>query len=217
MIKSVQTPPMVCCARTIQFVHLFTYSSPFDSFSVKSAPTMYPMNGPQSLHMQHYFKYFNSSPSNFNSLQYPKSIQQHQQQQRRQQQQQPLSSPPPPPPLSRSRPQQPSVVNASNSNARYGIDAFAQHNSSFSSSENSNSAVAGSPAQSNHVKRKRSWSRAVFSQLQRKGLEIQFQIQKYITKPDRRKLAARLGLTDAQVRGRRRIILKSLESSSIFC
>lgn len=47
-------------------------------------------------------------------------------------------------------------------------------------------------------KRKRSWSRAVFSQLQRKGLEIQFQIQKYITKPDRRKLAARLGLTDAQ-------------------
>lgn len=49
-------------------------------------------------------------------------------------------------------------------------------------------------------KRKRSWSRAVFSQLQRKGLEIQFQIQKYITKPDRRKLAARLGLTDAQVR-----------------
>lgn len=49
-------------------------------------------------------------------------------------------------------------------------------------------------------KRKRSWSRAVFSQLQRKGLEIQFQIQKYITKPDRRKLAARLGLTDAQVK-----------------
>lgn len=52
---------------------------------------------------------------------------------------------------------------------------------------------------SHQSKRKRSWSRAVFSQLQRKGLEIQFQIQKYITKPDRRKLAARLGLTDAQV------------------
>lgn len=48
-------------------------------------------------------------------------------------------------------------------------------------------------------KRKRSWSRAVFSNLQRKGLEIQFQQQKYITKPDRRKLAARLNLTDAQV------------------
>lgn len=48
-------------------------------------------------------------------------------------------------------------------------------------------------------KRKRSWSRAVFSNLQRKGLEKRFQIQKYITKPDRRQLAATLGLTDAQV------------------
>lgn len=44
------------------------------------------------------------------------------------------------------------------------------------------------------VKRKRSWSRAVFSNLQRKGLERQFEFQKYITKPDRKKLAARLGL-----------------------
>ncbi|KAL1131869.1 hypothetical protein AAG570_011480, partial [Ranatra chinensis] len=49
-------------------------------------------------------------------------------------------------------------------------------------------------------KRKRSWSRAVFSNLQRKGLEKRFQIQKYITKPDRRQLAANLGLTDAQVK-----------------
>lgn len=49
-------------------------------------------------------------------------------------------------------------------------------------------------------KRKRSWSRAVFSNLQRKGLEKRFQIQKYITKPDRRQLAATLGLTDAQVK-----------------
>lgn len=49
-------------------------------------------------------------------------------------------------------------------------------------------------------KRKRSWSRAVFSNLQRKGLERRFQIQKYITKPDRRQLAATLGLTDAQVK-----------------
>lgn len=48
-------------------------------------------------------------------------------------------------------------------------------------------------------RRKRSWSRAVFSNLQRKGLEKRFQIQKYITKPDRRQLAATLGLTDAQV------------------
>lgn len=43
------------------------------------------------------------------------------------------------------------------------------------------------PQQSN-VKRKRSWSRAVFSNLQRKGLERQFEFQKYITKPDRKKL-----------------------------
>lgn len=42
-------------------------------------------------------------------------------------------------------------------------------------------------------KRKRSWSRAVFSNLQRKGLERRFQLQKYITKPDRRQLAATLG------------------------
>ncbi|KPJ06537.1 H2.0-like homeobox protein [Papilio machaon] len=32
------------------------------------------------------------------------------------------------------------------------------------------------------------------------GLERRFQIQKYITKPDRRQLAATLGLTDAQVK-----------------
>ena len=49
-------------------------------------------------------------------------------------------------------------------------------------------------------KRKRSWSRAVFSNLQRKGLEKRFEVQKYVTKPDRRQLAAMLGLTDAQVR-----------------
>lgn len=56
-------------------------------------------------------------------------------------------------------------------------------------------------------KRKRSWSRAVFSNLQRKGLEKRFEIQKYVTKPDRKQLAAMLGLTDAQVRdsGGRRI------------
>lgn len=71
------------------------------------------------------------------------------------------------------------------------------HLSSPSIGVNPSSAAGG--MHQNSPKRKRSWSRAVFSQLQRKGLEIQFQIQKYITKPDRRKLAARLGLTDAQV------------------
>ncbi|XP_070169206.1 homeobox protein H2.0 [Polyergus mexicanus] len=51
-----------------------------------------------------------------------------------------------------------------------------------------------------NIRRKRSWSRAVFSSLQRKGLERRFSLQKYITKPDRRQLAATLGLTDAQVK-----------------
>ncbi|GJQ85891.1 hypothetical protein Trydic_g21747 [Trypoxylus dichotomus] len=40
--------------------------------------------------------------------------------------------------------------------------------------------------------------RAVFSDLQRKGLERRFQIQKYISKPDRKKLAEKLGLKDSQ-------------------
>jgi hypothetical protein len=42
--------------------------------------------------------------------------------------------------------------------------------------------------------------RAVFSDLQRKGLERRFQMQKYISKPDRKKLAEKLGLKDSQVR-----------------
>lgn len=62
------------------------------------------------------------------------------------------------------------------------------------------SSLVGCSSVSGGGRRKRSWSRAVFSSLQRKGLEKRFQIQKYITKPDRRQLAATLGLTDAQVR-----------------
>ncbi|XP_040564510.1 uncharacterized protein [Lepeophtheirus salmonis] len=42
--------------------------------------------------------------------------------------------------------------------------------------------------------------RAVFSDFQRKGLEKRFQIQKYISKPDRKKLAEKLGLKDSQVK-----------------
>ena len=41
--------------------------------------------------------------------------------------------------------------------------------------------------------------RAVFSDMQRKGLEKMFQKQKYISKPDRKKLASKLGLKDSQV------------------
>ncbi|TRY91443.1 hypothetical protein DNTS_028220 [Danionella cerebrum] len=42
--------------------------------------------------------------------------------------------------------------------------------------------------------------RAVFSDVQRKALEKMFQKQKYISKPDRKKLAAKLGLKDSQVK-----------------
>ena len=40
----------------------------------------------------------------------------------------------------------------------------------------------------------------MFSNLQRKGLEKRFQVQKYLTKPDRHQLAAMLGLSDNQVK-----------------
>ena len=39
----------------------------------------------------------------------------------------------------------------------------------------------------------------MFSDYQRKGLEKRFQVQKYISKPDRKKLAEKLGLKDSQV------------------
>lgn len=42
--------------------------------------------------------------------------------------------------------------------------------------------------------------RAVFSDNQRVGLEKRFQLQKYISKPDRKKLAEKLGLRDSQVK-----------------
>lgn len=42
--------------------------------------------------------------------------------------------------------------------------------------------------------------RAVFSDSQRIGLEKRFQLQKYISKPDRKKLAEKLGLRDSQVK-----------------
>jgi len=41
--------------------------------------------------------------------------------------------------------------------------------------------------------------RAVFSDQQRKGLEVAFLKQKYISKPERKKLAQRLHLKDSQV------------------
>lgn len=40
----------------------------------------------------------------------------------------------------------------------------------------------------------------MFSDVQRKALEKMFQKQKYISKPDRKKLASKLGLKDSQVK-----------------
>lgn len=40
----------------------------------------------------------------------------------------------------------------------------------------------------------------MFSNLQRKGLEKRFEVQKYLTKADRHQLAAMLGLSDNQVK-----------------
>lgn len=48
-------------------------------------------------------------------------------------------------------------------------------------------------------RRKKTWSRAVFTSLQRRGLEKRFEVQKYVNKPDRKQLASALGLTDSQV------------------
>jgi homeobox protein HLX1 len=50
------------------------------------------------------------------------------------------------------------------------------------------------------LQRRRPWSRPVFTQLQRRGLEKRFQVQKYITKHDRYQLAAMLGLSETQVK-----------------
>ncbi|XP_035909287.1 uncharacterized protein LOC118510950 [Anopheles stephensi] len=71
---------------------------------------------------------------------------------------------------------------------------------SLRSNSGISSAFSKSGSQAIISRRKRSWSRAVFSSLQRKGLEKTFQEQKYITKPDRKRLAATLGLHDAQVK-----------------
>jgi hypothetical protein len=60
--------------------------------------------------------------------------------------------------------------------------------------------------------------RAVFSDFQRKGLEKRFQLQKYISKPDRKKLAEKLGLKDSQVWAGKRIfqVLGGWDSCHIF-
>ena len=53
--------------------------------------------------------------------------------------------------------------------------------------------------------------RAVFSDLQRKALERTFQKQKYISKPDRKKLASKLGLKDSQVHTKDNLTVCSID------
>lgn len=59
--------------------------------------------------------------------------------------------------------------------------------------------AAGFPWAARGKPRRGMMRRAVFSDAQRQGLEKRFQIQKYISKPDRKKLAEKLGLKDSQV------------------
>ena len=59
-----------------------------------------------------------------------------------------------------------------------------------------------SPCQLNPMgsgQQKKSWTRSVFCHQQRKGLEEIFKVKKYLTKPERKQLAAKVGLTDHQV------------------
>ncbi|XP_072907016.1 H2.0-like homeobox protein isoform X5 [Hemitrygon akajei] len=93
----------------------------------------------------------------------------------------------------------------SSKDLKFGIDRILSADSDFKLKECSTLragpyAVLTKDTMPQTYKRKRSWSRAVFSNLQRKGLEKRFEIQKYVTKPDRKQLAAMLGLTDAQVK-----------------
>lgn len=60
--------------------------------------------------------------------------------------------------------------------------------------------------------------RAVFSDAQRKGLERRFQVQKYISKPDRKRLADKLSLKDSQVISiTHLLIFRMVNISDIYC
>ncbi|XP_060610206.2 H2.0-like homeobox protein isoform X2 [Anolis sagrei] len=115
----------------------------------------------------------------------------------------PLSAPFPPPPPLPGRGQAPALA-LSSKDLKFGIDRIlsAEFDPKLKESNTLRGpyAVLTKDTLPQTYKRKRSWSRAVFSNLQRKGLEKRFEIQKYVTKPDRKQLAAMLGLTDAQVK-----------------
>jgi len=66
--------------------------------------------------------------------------------------------------------------------------------------------AAGFPWAARGKPRRGMMRRAVFSDAQRQGLEKRFQLQKYISKPDRKKLAEKLGLKDSQVSKRAQLV-----------
>ncbi|XP_046647026.1 homeobox protein DBX1-B-like [Daphnia pulicaria] len=117
------------------------------------------------------------------------------QQQSQQQQQQPQPPPPPPPP-----PQSSSGLNHSSPYYNFNVINLAAAVSGVSG----NGGGGPGPGNMNSTNRPRArrgmMRRAVFSELQRRGLERRFQIQKYISKPERKKLAEKLGLKDSQVK-----------------
>jgi len=77
------------------------------------------------------------------------------------------------------------------------VNRGAGSSSSSTPSQNFVQAIYG---QTRPRRPRRPWTRAVFSNLQRKGLEKRFQVQKYLTKADRHQLASMLGLSDNQVK-----------------
>ncbi|KXJ29759.1 H2.0-like homeobox protein [Exaiptasia diaphana] len=81
-----------------------------------------------------------------------------------------------------------------------GHSNFYSHYASSTSSVSSQHYTQDSSSQNKTRRPRRPWTRAVFSNLQRKGLEKRFQVQKYLTKTDRHQLASMLGLSDNQVK-----------------
>lgn len=87
-----------------------------------------------------------------------------------------------------------------NSSLSVASDSWNRGAASSSSSSPSQNFVQAIYGQTRPRRPRRPWTRAVFSNLQRKGLEKRFQVQKYLTKADRHQLASMLGLSDNQVK-----------------
>ncbi|KAK3745539.1 hypothetical protein QZH41_012457 [Actinostola sp. cb2023] len=84
--------------------------------------------------------------------------------------------------------------------SRYGNPDIYTHYATSSTTSSQQYSQDDSTGQSKTRRPRRPWTRAVFSNLQRKGLEKRFEVQKYLTKTDRHQLASMLGLSDNQVK-----------------